>query len=279
MLSLYRKTNIDCSRIITRNYSTSFSMGILAFDKEYRDPIYAIYGFVRYADEIVDTFHDFDKKVLLDEFVRDTWLALERKISLNPVLDAFQETVRKYNIGYDLITAFLESMAMDLEEIEYAETDYNEYIYGSAEVVGLMCLKVFCDGDAVMYEKLKAPAKRLGAAFQKINFLRDIRDDYHARGRTYFPNLNLGISLDEKAKKEIEADIEADFQAAYLGIIQLPKGSRLGVLTAYRFYKNLFNKICRTESKHILEARIRISNTEKAALLMQSLISSKLNLL
>lgn len=279
MLSLYRKTNIDCSRIITRNYSTSFSMGILAFDKEYRDPIYAIYGFVRYADEIVDTFHDFDKKVLLDEFVRDTWLALERKISLNPVLDAFQETVRKYNIGHDLITAFLQSMAMDLEEIEYAETDYNEYIYGSAEVVGLMCLKVFCDGDAVMYEKLKAPAKRLGAAFQKINFLRDIRDDYHARGRTYFPNLNLGISLDEKAKKEIEADIEADFQAAYLGIIQLPKGSRLGVLTAYRFYKNLFNKICRTESKHILEARIRISNTEKAALLMQSLISSKLNLL
>jgi len=279
MLSLYRKTNIDCSRIITRNYSTSFSMGILAFDKEYRDPIYAIYGFVRYADEIVDTFHDFDKKVLLDEFMRDTWLALERKISLNPVLDAFQETVRKYNIGHDLITAFLESMAMDLEEIEYAETDFNEYIYGSAEVVGLMCLKVFCDGDAVMYEKLKAPAKRLGAAFQKINFLRDIGDDYHARGRTYFPNLNLGISLDEKAKKEIEADIESDFQAAYLGVIQLPKGSRLGVLTAYRFYKNLFNKICRTESKHILEARIRISNTEKAALLMQSLISSKLNFL
>jgi len=279
MLSLYRKTNIDCSRIITRNYSTSFSMGILAFDKEYRDPIYAIYGFVRYADEIVDTFHEFDKKVLLDEFVRDTWLAIERKISLNPVLDAFQETVRKYNIGHDLITAFLESMAMDLEDIEYAEADYNEYIYGSAEVVGLMCLKVFCDGDTASFEHLKAPARRLGAAFQKINFLRDIRDDYQARGRTYFPNLNLGISLDEAAKKEIEADIEADFQAAYLGVIQLPKGSRLGVLTAYRFYKNLFNKIRRTQSKHILEARIRISNTEKAALLMQSLISSKLNLL
>jgi len=279
MLNLYRKTNIDCSRIITRNYSTSFSMGILAFDKPFRDPIYAIYGFVRYADEIVDTFHDFDKRVLLDEFVRDTWLAIERKISLNPVLDAFQETVRKYDIGQDLITAFLDSMAMDLEEIEYAESDYNEYIYGSAEVVGLMCLKVFCEGDEAAFERLKAPARRLGAAFQKINFLRDIGDDYQARGRTYFPNLNLGISLDEQAKKEIEADIEADFEAAYAGVIQLPKGSRLGVLTAYRFYKNLFNKIRRTQSKHILQARIRISNTEKAALLMQSLISSKLNLL
>lgn len=279
MLSLYRKTNIDCSRIITRNYSTSFSMGILAFDKQYRDPIYAIYGFVRYADEIVDTFHDFDKKVLLDEFVRDTWLAIERKISLNPVLDAFQETVRQYNIGHDLIKAFLDSMAMDLKDIEYAEEDYNEYIYGSAEVVGLMCLKVFCDGDETSYDRLKAPARRLGAAFQKINFLRDIRDDYQSRGRTYFPNLNLGISLDEKAKKEIEADIEADFDSAYQGIIQLPKGSRLGVLTAYRFYRNLFNKIRKTQSKHILEARIRISNTEKAALLMQSMISSKLNLL
>lgn len=279
MLSLYRKTNIDCSRIITRNYSTSFSMGILAFDKQYRDPIYAIYGFVRYADEIVDTFHDFDKKVLLDEFVRDTWLAIERKISLNPVLDAFQETVRQYNIGHDLISAFLNSMAMDLEDIEYAEEDYNEYIYGSAEVVGLMCLKVFCDGDEASFDRLKASARRLGAAFQKINFLRDIREDYQSRGRTYFPNLNLGISLDDRAKKEIEADIEADFDAAYQGIIQLPKGSRLGVLTAYRFYRNLFNKIRKTQSKHILEARIRISNTEKAALLMQSMISSKLNLL
>jgi phytoene/squalene synthetase len=254
-------------------------MGILAFDKQYRDPIYAIYGFVRYADEIVDTFHNFDKKVLLDEFVRDTWLAIERKISLNPVLDAFQETVRQYHIGHDLIAAFLESMAMDLEDMEYAEIDYNEYIYGSAEVVGLMCLKVFCDGDEASYDRLKAPARRLGAAFQKVNFLRDIGDDYQSRGRTYFPNLNLGISLDEKAKKEIEADIETDFQAAYVGIIQLPKGSRLGVLTAYRFYKNLFNKIRKTQAKHILEARIRISNTEKAALLMQSLISSKLNLL
>ncbi len=279
MLSLYRKTNIDCSRIITRNYSTSFSMGILAFDRQYRDPIYAIYGFVRYADEIVDTFHEFDKKVLLDEFVRDTWLALERKISLNPVLDAFQDTVHRYQIDYTLIQAFLRSMAMDLEDIQYAEDNYNEYIYGSAEVVGLMCLKVFCDGDQFEYERLKEPARRLGAAFQKINFLRDIRDDYQSRGRTYFPNLNLGISLDEQSKKAIEADIEADFNAAYLGIIQLPKGSRLGVLTAYRFYRNLFNKIRKTESRRILEARIRISNTEKAALLMQSILSSKLNLL
>lgn len=279
MLSLYRKTNIDCSRIITRNYSTSFSMGILAFDKPYRDPIYAIYGFVRYADEIVDTFHEFDKKTLLEEFERDTWLALERGISLNPVLDAFQDTVSKYQIDTALIAAFLKSMAMDLEDITYAEESYHNYIYGSAEVVGLMCLKVFCDGDEKMYQQLKESARSLGAAFQKVNFLRDIRDDYQNRGRTYFPNLNLGIALDEKAKKEIEADIEADFKAAYVGIMQLPKGSRLGVLTAYRFYKNLFQKICKTDSNRILEARIRISNTEKAALLMQTMISSKLNLL
>lgn len=279
MLSLYRKTNIDCSRIITRNYSTSFSMGILAFDKPYRDPIYAIYGFVRYADEIVDTFHEFDKKTLLEEFERDTWLALERGISLNPVLDAFQDTVNKYQIDTALIAAFLKSMAMDLEDITYAEESYHNYIYGSAEVVGLMCLKVFCDGDEKMYQQLKESARSLGAAFQKVNFLRDIRDDYQNRGRTYFPNLNLGIALDEKAKKEIEADIEADFKAAYVGIMQLPKGSRLGVLTAYRFYKNLFQKICKTDSNRILEARIRISNTEKAALLMQTMISSKLNLL
>lgn len=279
MLSLYRKTNIDCSRIITRNYSTSFSMGILAFDKPYRDPIYAIYGFVRYADEIVDTFHEFDKKTLLEEFERDTWLALERGISLNPVLDAFQDTVSKYQIDTALIAAFLKSMAMDLEDITYAEESYHNYIYGSAEVVGLMCLKVFCDGDEKMYQQLKESARSLGAAFQKVNFLRDIRDDYQNRGRTYFPNLNLGIALDEASKKAIEEDIEADFKAAYVGIMQLPKGSRLGVLTAYRFYKNLFNKIRKTDSNRILEARIRISNTEKAALLMQTMISSKLNLL
>jgi phytoene/squalene synthetase len=279
MLSLYRKTNVACSRLITRNYSTSFSMGILAFDKEYRDPIYAIYGFVRYADEIVDTFHDFDKRTLLEEFKRDTYLAMERGISLNPVLDAFQDTVKTFNIETELIDAFLKSMEMDLQDIEYAQDSYNEYIYGSAEVVGLMCLRVFCNGDDGMYQRLKQPARHLGAAFQKVNFLRDIKDDYLTRGRTYFPNVNLGLALDEHAKAEIEKDIEMDFDLAYKGIIQLPKGSRIGVLTAYRFYRNLFNKICRVKPKEILETRVRVSNAEKAMLLLGSVMSNKLNLL
>lgn len=279
MLSLYRKTNVACSRLITRNYSTSFSMGILAFDKEYRDPIYAIYGFVRYADEIVDTFHDFDKRTLLDEFKRDTYLAMERGISLNPVLDAFQDTVKTFNIETELIDAFLKSMEMDLQDIEYAQDSYNEYIYGSAEVVGLMCLRVFCNGDEEMYRRLKQPARHLGAAFQKVNFLRDIKDDYLTRGRTYFPNVNLGLALDEHAKAEIEKDIELDFDLAYQGIIQLPKGSRIGVLTAYRFYRNLFNKIRRVKPKEILETRVRVSNAEKAMLLLGSVMSNKLNLL
>lgn len=279
MLSLYRKTNIECSRIITRNYSTSFSMGILAFDKKYRDPIYAIYGFVRYADEIVDTFHDFDKRTLLEEFKRDTYLALERGISLNPVLDSFQDTVKHFGIEMPLIDAFLKSMEMDLQDIEYAEDNYTEYIYGSAEVVGLMCLRVFCDGDTEMYDRLTPSARHLGAAFQKVNFLRDIKDDYLSRGRTYFPNVNLGIALDETAKLEIQKDIEMDFDKAYAGIIQLPKGSRIGVLTAYRFYRNLFNKICKVNSKQIMESRVRVSNAEKAALLVYSVMSNKLNML
>ncbi|MDP2188168.1 MAG: phytoene/squalene synthase family protein [Sphingobacteriaceae bacterium] len=279
MLSLYRKTNIECSRIITRNYSTSFSMGILAFDKKYRDPIYAIYGFVRYADEIVDTFHDFDKRTLLEEFKRDTYLALERGISLNPVLDSFQDTVKHFGIEMPLIDAFLKSMEMDLQDIEYAEENYTEYIYGSAEVVGLMCLRVFCDGDTEMYDRLTPSARHLGAAFQKVNFLRDIKDDYLSRGRTYFPNVNLGIALDETAKLEIQKDIELDFDKAYAGIIQLPKGSRIGVLTAYRFYRNLFNKICKVNSKQIMESRVRVSNAEKAALLVYSMMSNKLNML
>lgn len=279
MLSLYRKTNIECSRIITRNYSTSFSMGILAFDKQYRDPIYAIYGFVRYADEIVDTFHDFDKRTLLEEFKRDTYLALERGISLNPVLDSFQDTVKHFGIEMPLIDAFLKSMEMDLQDIEYAEENYTEYIYGSAEVVGLMCLRVFCDGDTEMYDRLTPSARHLGAAFQKVNFLRDIKDDYLSRGRTYFPNVNLGIALDETAKLEIQKDIELDFDKAYAGIIQLPKGSRIGVLTAYRFYRNLFNKICKVNSKQIMESRVRVSNAEKAALLVYSVMSNKLNML
>lgn len=277
MLSLYRRTNIECSKIITRNYSTSFSMGIMAFDKKFRDSIYAIYGFVRYADEIVDTFHDFDKSELLQEFSQDTWKAIDRGISLNPVLDSFQKTVSECGIERDLIQAFLESMSMDLQDIAYAEHSYNTYIYGSAEVVGLMCLRVFCADDNQLYERLKPAARHLGAAFQKVNFLRDIRDDYENRGRTYFPGVDLGIQFDERAKKEIEADIEEDFKRAYEGICQLPRGSRIGVLTAYRFYLNLFRKIKRTAPAQVMVTRIRISNVEKAALLAGSVLSHRLS--
>ncbi|MBM3446427.1 MAG: phytoene/squalene synthase family protein [Bacteroidetes bacterium] len=276
MLSLYRDTNFSISRLITRKYSTSFSLGILAFQPSFRAPIYSIYGFVRYADEIVDTFHDFDKALLLDEFRRDTYLALERGISLNPVLDAFVQTVRQYEIGTDLIDAFLDSMAMDLRQVTYAQDSYETYIYGSAEVVGLMCLRVFCYEQAGLYEELQEGARALGAAFQKVNFLRDLKDDYQGRGRTYFPNLNLGVQLDSHSKKEIEKDIQHDFDQAYKAIMRLPRGARIGVLTAYRFYKNLFRKIQQASSDQILMERIRISNAEKAALLCYSVLQHKL---
>ena len=276
MLSLYRDTNFAISRLITRKYSTSFSLGILAFQPSFRAPIYSIYGFVRYADEIVDTFHDYDKALLLDEFRRDTYLALERGISLNPVLDAFVQTVRQYEIDTDLIDAFLESMAMDLRQVTYAQDSYETYIYGSAEVVGLMCLRVFCYEQAGLYEELQEGARALGAAFQKVNFLRDLKDDYQGRGRTYFPNLNLGVQLDSHSKKEIEKDIQQDFDQAYEAITRLPRGARIGVLTAYRFYKNLFRKIQQVSSEQILMERIRISNAEKAALLCYSVLQHKL---
>lgn len=279
MFSLFQKTNIACSQLITKNYSTSFSLGILAFDKRFRNSIYAIYGFVRYADEIVDTFYGFDQALLLQEFKEDTHKAIARKISLNPILDSFQQVVNQYNITPDLIDAFLKSMEMDLENVQYQEKNYQEYIYGSAEVVGLMCLKVFCDGDEVGYQNLKDAARSLGAAFQKVNFLRDIKDDYAVRGRTYFPNINLGISLNTSAKQAIEADIKQDFDNALIGIKQLPKGAKTGVLIAYRFYLNLFKKICQTQPEQILASRIRISNLQKAHLATRTIVKIKLNLL
>lgn len=279
MFSLFQKTNIACSQLITKNYSTSFSLGILAFDKRFRNSIYAIYGFVRYADEIVDTFYGFDQALLLQEFKEDTHKAIARKISLNPILDSFQQVVNQYNITPDLIDAFLKSMEMDLENVQYQEKNYQEYIYGSAEVVGLMCLKVFCDGDEAGYQNLKDAARSLGAAFQKVNFLRDIKDDYAVRGRTYFPNINLGISLNTSAKQAIEADIKQDFDNALIGIKQLPKGAKTGVLIAYRFYLNLFKKICQTQPEQILASRIRISNLQKAHLATRTIVKIKLNLL
>ncbi|MEL7222050.1 MAG: phytoene/squalene synthase family protein, partial [Bacteroidota bacterium] len=235
MLSLYRQVCLESSKLITKRYSTSFSMGIRAFDKRFRDPVYAIYGFVRFADEIVDTFHDYPKAELLQRFWQDTYKAIEEGISLNPVLQSFQEVVRTYNIERELIDAFLRSMEMDLHDKEYDQESYEEYIYGSAEVVGLMCLRVFCEGNDEQYQSLKASACSLGAAFQKVNFLRDIKSDFDERGRVYFPGVDFS-RFTAADKAEIEADIRKDFDHAYEGIVRLPEGARFGVYLAYVYY-------------------------------------------
>lgn len=278
MQYLYEQVCEECSRLITNRYSTSFSLGIKLFAKQFRKPIYSIYGFVRFADEIVDTFHDFDKKKLLEEFRSDTFKAIEEGISLNPVLQAFQSVVNQYSIDHELIHAFMDSMAMDLSDVEYNRPLYKQYIYGSAEVVGLMCLKVFCHDDPKMYDDLKEEAKALGSAFQKINFLRDIRDDYYEKGRTYFPGINID-NFDNEQKKEIEADIALDFQKGLEGIRKLPKGSRFGVYIAYIFYINLFNKIKRLSFEKILSERVRIKNRKKAYLLAKYSLKHSLNLI
>ena len=276
--SLYTDVCIECSSLITRRYSTSFSMGIRAFDKIYRSPIYSIYGFVRFADEIVDTFHDQDKKYLLDKFRFDTYEAIERKISLNPVLEAFQNVVNKYNIGVDLIDAFLDSMEMDLKPHFYNEHKYDKYILGSAQVVGLMCLKVFIDGNKKQYIELKPYAMSLGSAFQKINFLRDIKADFEKLGRTYFPNVDM-TKFNIQDKKSIEIDIKNDFTHALVGIKKLPKKSRSGVYLAYIYYFKLFEKIKGLSPEKIFSDRIRISNGVKVALICQTIIKDKLNIL
>lgn len=277
-IKLYQKTSIDCSTIITKKYSTSFSFGIKMLAKRHQNPIYAIYGYVRVADEIVDTFHGFDKKSLLDEFERDTWLAIERKISTNPVLESFQKVVNDYQIDRKLISAFLESMKMDLYNTEHDSKSYEEYIYGSAEVVGLMCLRIFCNGDTKLYEELKGHAKSLGAAFQKVNFLRDMNDDFSDKGRVYFPNVNLG-KFDFHLKKNIENDIQKDFDDALIGIKKLPKDSRIGVYVAYKYYIKLFKKIKSTKVEKILKTRIRINNVRKILILSDSFARHKLNFL
>jgi phytoene/squalene synthetase len=253
-------------------------MGIKTLDKRFHLPIYAIYGFVRYADEIVDTFHNHDKKVLLERFKQDTYRAIEEKISLNPVLHCFQIVVNQYQIDLPLIEAFLHSMEMDLHENAYNQAGYEEYIYGSAEVVGLMCLRVFCEGDTAMYDRLKAPARSLGAAFQKVNFLRDMKSDFTERGRTYFPQVDFR-QFDEKAKQLIERDIQKDFEDAYQGIKQLPRGARLGVYLAYIYYKKLFAKIKKLPPKKILQERVRVADSRKMTLLLQTYFKYKLNYL
>ena len=278
MIKLYDNSCEQCSKLITNKYSTSFSLGIKMFDPKYRTPIYNIYGFVRFADEIVDTFHSYDKKMLLDEFRKDTHQAITQKLSLNPVLHSFQKTVHEFGINTDLIDAFLDSMEMDLGNTDYEWQNYNKYIYGSAEVVGLMCLKVFTENNAELYDTLKEPARKLGSAFQKINFLRDIKSDYEERGRTYFPGLDYQ-QFNNVEKKEIEMDISKDFAAGYEGIIRLPKGCRLGVYLAYIYYVNLFKKIKNASASTLSEERIRVPDSKKIYLLFSSALRNSLNLL
>jgi len=276
MKALFDSISIRSSRMVTKSYSTSFSLGILGLDRKYHDPIYAIYGFVRFADEIVDSFEGYPQKDLLERFWKDTYQALEDKISLNPILNSFQQVVHAYEIDYDLIETFLKSMEMDLYKNEYDEAGYKAYILGSAEVVGLMCLKVFVDGNQERYLTLKEPAMQLGSAFQKINFLRDLHADYQSLGRTYFPGVDLD-NFDEEVKASIEADIHIDFMAGYEGIKKLPKGARFGVYIAYVYYYSLFKKIRKTHCDLILNERVRISNKRKYGLFLSSYLRHTIN--
>ncbi len=277
-MQLYDQTTFECSRLITQRYSTSFTLGIKTLDKEFHLPIYAIYGFVRYADEIVDTFHEFDKKSLLERFKADTYRAIEEQISLNPVLHSFQTVVNTYKIEHELIDAFLYSMEMDLSETAYTQQGYEKYIYGSAEVVGLMCLRVFCQGDQAKYQSLRESARRLGAAFQKVNFLRDLKSDYQERGRIYFPGVDFQ-HFTHQSKDTIEADIQADFDAAYEGIKRLPQGAKWGVYLAYVYYKTLFKKIRQLPASRIMQERIRVPDPQKLALWIRTYCQHKLNYL
>ena len=276
MIELYHKISVDASKNVTQLYSTSFSMGIKLLDKNIHDAIFSIYGFVRLADEIVDTFHDYPKSEMLQEFKEETYKALDRKISVNPILHAFQMVVNKYSIDRDLIDKFLLSMEQDLNDIQYSSVGYKEYIVGSAEVVGLMCLKVFVNGNNDLYFKLEEPAPKLGAAFQKINFLRDVKADYQELGRTYFPGVDLEkFTPDEKLK--IEEDIQDDFECALEGIIKLPSSSRLGVYVAYRYYFSLFKKIKKVSSDRLMEERIRVPNTKKLLITFESMFQNQFN--
>ena len=278
MKAIFDNVSAKASKMVTRQYSTSFSLGIRFLNRDFQESIYGIYGFVRFADEIVDSFHDYNKKELLEEFKKDTYLSIDRGISLNPILNSFQEVVNKYKIDRVLIESFLKSMTMDLEKKAYTEEGYKEYILGSAEVVGLMCLCVFTEGDKNLYKELKPYAMALGSAFQKINFLRDLNDDFVGMGRMYFPNINMS-ELNEKIKKEIEVDIEKDFDIGLTGVIMLPKKARLGVYVAYIYYRSLFNKIRKLNAKNIMEQRVRIPNSQKVVLFAGSYVRNSLNML
>jgi phytoene synthase len=269
MIELFNRSALECSKLITEHYSTSFTLGIKTLDRKFHFPIYAVYGFVRYADEIVDTFYNYDQKYLFEKFKEDAYEAIEDGISLNPILHSFQWVVKEYGIDRKLIDSFLKSMEMDLYCNEYTDNSYQEYIYGSAEVVGLMCLRVFCEGDKTMFDRLKEPARKLGAAFQKVNFLRDLKSDFVDRGRIYFPGVDFNY-FTKDAKRLIEEDIQRDFDDAYAGILNLPRGARMGVHLAYTYYQTLFNKIKQVPASRIQEERVRVPDMKKIALLAQT---------
>lgn len=278
MMELFDKVSVRTSKLVTNQYSTSFSLGIRFLNKNFREPIYGIYGFVRFADEIVDTFHQHDKKELLQEFKTETFAAIKRGISLNPILNSFQKVVNDYKIDHWLIETFLKSMEMDLDKTKYDLNGYKEYILGSAEVVGLMCLKIFVRGDQKRYEELKDDAMALGSAFQKINFLRDLQADYKGMGRIYFPELTID-KLNSTTKAEIEKDIETDFDKGLNGIKKLPKDARLGVYVAYIYYRSLFDKIKKLQPETILNERVRIPDSQKFLLFAGSYLRNSINLL
>lgn len=279
MKDLFDEVSFKCSKIVTKSYSTSFSLAVKMLSPNIQNAIYSIYGFVRFADEIVDSFHEFDKEILIKDFENEYYKAIGSGISLNPILNSFQQTVKKYNITDDLIQAFLKSMNLDLVKNGYNnKAEYEDYIYGSADVVGLMCLKVFVNGNPQQYEALKPEAMRLGSAFQKVNFLRDLKDDNLILSRNYFPDFDLN-SFDESAKKNIIAEIEEDFKIANQGILKLPNEAKFGVYTAFVYYKKLLFKLDKTPCNEIGITRIRVSNTSKFVLLIKSYIFYKLKLI
>jgi phytoene/squalene synthetase len=278
MMHLFHKVSQQCSKITTENYSTSFSSAIKLLHIDMQVPIYNIYGFVRFADEIVDTFHDFDKEALLQQFKTETYEAIERGISLNPILHSFQITVREYGIDIQLVEDFFKSMQLDLNKSKYNKAEYEEYIYGSAEVVGLMCLYVFCEGDRERFNELKPYAQSLGAAFQKVNFLRDLKADYEGLERIYFPGCDFrNFTIHDKSS--IEVDIQKDFDKAYEGILKLPFKARFGVYVAYKYYISLFKKIKKLQPQRIMHERIRIPNYSKMMILAKAGLRSHLNML
>ncbi len=277
-MHLHSDVSFQCSKFTTHTYSTSFASAIKLLHKDLQQPVYNIYGFVRFADEIVDTFHEYKKQELLAEFKTETYKSIERKISLNPILHSFQSTVNTYKIDSDLIDSFFKSMEYDLNKKTYDAIFYHDYIYGSAEVVGLMCLKIFCEDDNKKYECLKPYAQSLGAAFQKVNFLRDVKSDYQLLERTYFPDVDFK-NFTSVTKKNIEAEIKADFAKAFEGIRQLPLKARFGVYVAYKYYLSLFKKIKRSQPEEILERRIRIPNILKALIIVKAGLKNRLNLI